>query len=139
MTLAVRIDRNSGRSMRLALLVTALLFSTWSVGSSQDDGVAGHRGAATAAALGSDLLTRWTAIMCSGPSEREQLETNLRSEFMGLSLGVNSAEQLQLEPVKIFDNLYLLGTKLVDAFAIATRAGIIMIDSLNSGEKVVAA
>ena len=38
----------------------------------------------------------------------------------------------------MFDNLYFLGTRFANAFAVVTGDGIILIDSLNSGEEVVA-
>ena len=41
----------------------------------------------------------------------------------------------RLEPVKIFDNLYYMGSNFVGAFAITTSDGIILLDTLNSPQE----
>ena len=41
----------------------------------------------------------------------------------------------RLEPVKIFDNLYYVGSNFVGAFAITTSDGIILLDTLNSPQE----
>jgi metallo-beta-lactamase class B len=43
-------------------------------------------------------------------------------------------ESVPVEPAKIFDNVYYLGSTFVGSFAIMTSKGIILIDSMNSSE-----
>lgn len=45
---------------------------------------------------------------------------------------IPTREQYHAEPAKIFDNLYFLGSKQENAWAVTTSAGIILIDSLSA-------
>lgn len=44
-------------------------------------------------------------------------------------------DKMAAEPMKVFDNVYFLGTKFVSAWAITTSEGIILIDALNNDEE----
>lgn len=52
------------------------------------------------------------------------------------SLYANSAEApLQMDPIRVFDNLYFIGQGAVSAWAVATREGLVIIDSLNNADE----
>jgi hypothetical protein len=48
-------------------------------------------------------------------------------------LYANSAEApLQMDPIRVFDNLYFIGQGAVSAWAVVTSEGLVIIDSLNN-------
>jgi metallo-beta-lactamase class B len=63
-----------------------------------------------------------------------------RPALLRQNAGLPPEPMRQIEPVKIFDNLYYFGFNTVGAWAIPTSQGIILIDSLNTvkeGEEVI--
>jgi len=44
-------------------------------------------------------------------------------------------DKMAAEPMKVFDNVYFLGTKFVSAWAVTTSEGIILIDALDNDEE----
>src|SRR5262245_22100650 len=83
---------------------------------------------AAAMAIAKPDLMQEAANLCSarGP----QRPAVLRQEA-----GLPAVPRETLEPTKIFDNLYYIGFNDVGAWALTTRQGIIVIDSLNTPEE----
>ena len=94
------------------------------------DTIAGHRAAAKAAA-GSDLTGIYRracpvdtpAPAARGPAGRGASTTSRPDP---------PRDQWYAEPMKVFDNLYFVGTKIHGSWAVTTSDGIILIDTLYS-------
>src|SRR5438876_5678453 len=97
-------------------LATICLFVTVSIGAGQDT-VEAHRAAARAAA-GKDLMGIFDAACPS--------DTPGRGRGRGGAAGqrvVPPREEWYAEPVKVFDDLYFVGTKVHGAWAVTTSDG----------------
>ena len=108
--------------------VTGLLLAglaTSSVAQSIPDTVEGHRAAAKAAA-GQDLTGIYDAAC---PPLAPAGQGRGRGAGRG-AIAVPPREQWYAEPIRVFDNLYFVGTKVHGAWAVTTSDGIIVIDAL---------
>jgi metallo-beta-lactamase class B len=88
-----------------------------------------HIDAATTVA-GTDLRG-WLTLCRPVDPPPENGSTPANNPLVAL-IGENNAA----EPMKVFDNLFFLGTKLVSAWAIRTSEGIILSDALNNDDEV---
>jgi metallo-beta-lactamase class B len=112
--------------LRNLLCCLALVAAPFALAQSVPDSVEGHRAAAKAAA-GKDLSGLYAAA-CPEPAPA------------GAAAGRGGRgprpapprEEWYAEPAKVFDNLYFLGTKVHEAWAVTTSDGIIIIDTLYS-------
>ncbi len=113
------------RASYVAIGVASIAF-----GQSIPDTIDGHRAAAKAAA-GQDLIGIYNRA-CPGDAP-----TAARGPVAGRGAAAARRpdpprEQWYAEPVKVFDNLYFLGTKIHGSWAVTTSDGIIIIDTLYS-------
>ena len=92
----------------------------------------GHIDAATATA-GTDLIG-WLRLCRPAPLPSQEHRPGMTSEKPN-PLAALLGEKVAAEPMKVFDNLYFLGTKWVTAWAVTTSDGIILIDALNNDEE----
>jgi metallo-beta-lactamase class B len=84
------------------------------------------------------------AVMCSGQPPANQHSENARRiagtrwlpayEFFCVAPRANAATDPPITPTKIFDNLYAIGDSGTTAYALTTREGIILIDSLPANQ-----
>jgi metallo-beta-lactamase class B len=113
----------------VALCVAALL-GIGATAQQAADTAAGHRAAAKAAA-GQEHLALFARVCPEPPSP-----TPARGASRGTAQPAPAPrqtpprDQWHAEPVKVFDNLYFVGTKEHGSWAVTTSAGIIVIDAL---------
>src|SRR5215472_8361307 len=75
------------------------------------------------------------ATECSPPKpttpaqEARQLQAKANTEAMPRDKWISDSERGYAEPVRVFDNLYYLGSKKDSIWAVTTSAGIILIDT----------
>src|SRR5579864_2821427 len=86
--------------------------------------VTAHRAAAQAAA-GQDLLGLLHRVCPETPAPAAAAPTQAAAQRSD-----PPREQWYTEPVKVFDNLYFVGTKVHGSWAVTTSQGIIVIDAL---------
>jgi metallo-beta-lactamase class B len=103
-------------------LTIVFLFIAVSIAGAQDT-VEAHRAAAKAAA-GQDLIGIYEAAC---PADNP---TPGRGRGAAGQRSAPAREEWYAEPVKVFDNLYFVGTKVHGAWAVTTSDGIIVIDAL---------
>src|SRR5687767_6564985 len=109
-------------------LVAAALFTGAAIsaafGQTPAEAIEKHRAAAKAAA-GADLIGIYNAACGTGAPPPG------RGPGRGAGAGPRPPrEEWYAEPVRVFDNLYYLGTKVHGAWAVTTPQGIIVIDGL---------
>jgi len=98
---------------------------------STPDTVEGHRAAAKVAA-GKDLTGLYSAA-CPEPAPADAGRAGRAGRgAAGTPRPDPPREQWYAEPAKVFDNLYFLGTKVHESWAVTTSDGIIIIDTLYS-------
>src|SRR5262249_32497442 len=88
-----------------------------------------HMDAATAAA-GTDLRG-WLELCRPQPPVAQEHRPGMVSQSPN-PVAALIGEKTAAEPMKVFDNVYFLGTKFVSAWAITTSEGIILVDALNN-------
>ena len=122
--------------MKLATLcatfTTAILFCASALAQSNQDAIDAHLVAARNAA-GFDF-TGTLARLCVAPAA---FPLNIRDGAPGPA---PARDTWFAEPAKVFDNLYFVGSKIHNAWALTTSEGIILIDTLytyNSEEEIV--
>ena len=112
-------------STRMSLVLAATLavvLHVTVVRSAQTDVVAEHLAAARAAA--GDHHTRLLDFLCAEPEPP-------RSRLAGVTARPTpGVAEWHAEPAKVFDNLYFLGTTSLNAYAVTTSGGIVVIDPL---------
>lgn len=114
------------RSSVKLLLSAGSLAIGLGLGQPTKDTVEAHQAAAKAAA-GSDLMgiyDRACPTLAPAPAASRGAAPVTRAD--------PPREEWYAEPVKVFDNLYFVGTKIHGAWAVTTSDGIIMIDTLYS-------
>ena len=94
-----------------------------SVVEAQSDEVARHVAVAKTAAGGHH--TRLFDYLCAAPRPRPA-----RSAARPTPPAVPDVSEWHAEPAKVFDNLYFLGTRSLNAYALTTSGGIVIIDPL---------
>ncbi len=123
------------RRLLVTLLTLALCGSPLVIGQSTQNTTQSHCAAAKAAA-GSEhasLYGRFTDI-CSETAQPARGQGRQGGGGTGAGRGAAQAppprEAWHHEPAKVFDNLYFIGTKVHNAWALQTSEGLIVIDSL---------
>ena len=91
-----------------------------------------HIDAATAAA-GTDLRG-WLELCRPQPPVEQEHRPGMTSQKPN-PLAALIGDKMVAEPMKVFDNLYFLGTKFVSAWAVTTSEGVILVDALNNDEE----
>lgn len=103
-----------------ALVIAGGLFCTHPLAQTTPDTVDGHRAAAKPAAAFD--FTSTLARVCVAPQTAPGAD---------VAPGPAPARDTWFtEPAKVFDNLYVVGSKIHSAWALTTSAGIILIDTL---------
>ena len=115
--------------------VICLSIALIAVGQSTPDTVDGHRAAARVAA-GQDLKGVYD-VACPAETPAAPPAAAGRGNADGKGTAVAPRpdpprEQWYAEPVKVFDNLYFVGTKVHGAWVVSTSDGLIVIDALFS-------
>jgi metallo-beta-lactamase class B len=116
------------RPLTAALFACVLYGSQLTVGQSPADTTQSHCAAARAAAGTeyANLYSRFTEIC----SETAQPARRGGGGGRGAAAAPPPRESWYHEPAKVFDNLYFIGTKVHNAWALQTSDGLIVIDSL---------
>src|SRR5689334_2235128 len=122
--------RITNKAVILVLAMAAALLAAGPPGRAQQGDAAATRAQVDAATkiAGTDL--RHFLELCT-PMEPPPRSTSPGEPNPLAALMANSA----VEPMKVFENLYFVGTKWVSAWAILTSDGIILVDALDNNEE----
>ena len=69
-------------------------------------------------------------VLCIQPADGSDPSAAARAANAGKSRAIPPRESWYAEPAKVFDNVYFVGTKIHNAWAIKTSAGIILLDTM---------
>ncbi|MEO8301915.1 MAG: MBL fold metallo-hydrolase [Rhizomicrobium sp.] len=69
-------------------------------------------------------------VLCIQPSDGSDPGATARAANAGKPRAIPARDTWYAEPAKVFDNLYFVGTKIHNAWAIKTSAGIILLDTM---------
>lgn len=112
-----------------ATLLMAASFGAMSVAMAQvPDTVEGHVLAAQKAA-GLDFAGT-LEVLCIQPEDGSDASAATRAANAGKPRAIPARETWYAEPAKVFDNVYFVGTKIHNAWAIKTSEGIILLDTM---------
>jgi metallo-beta-lactamase class B len=112
-----------------AALLMAASFGVMSVAVAQvPDTVEGHVLAAQKAA-GLDFAGT-LSVLCIQPEDGSDPGAATRAANAGKPRAIPARETWYAEPAKVFDNVYFVGTKIHNAWAIKTSEGIILLDTM---------
>jgi len=114
--------------IRAALAVTAALGFMTVARAETPDTVEGHVLAAQEAA-GLDFPGTLD-VLCIQPADGSDPSAAARAANAGRPRTIPARETWYAEPAKVFDNVYFVGTKINNAWAIKTSAGIILLDTM---------
>jgi len=114
--------------IRAALAVTAALGFMTVARAETPDTVEGHVLAAQEAA-GLDFPGTLD-VLCIQPADGSDPSAAARAANAGRPRTIPARDTWYAEPAKVFDNVYFVGTKINNAWAIKTSAGIILLDTM---------
>jgi metallo-beta-lactamase class B len=69
-------------------------------------------------------------VLCIQPADGSDPSAAARAANAGKPRAIPARETWYAEPAKVFDNVYFVGTKIHNAWAIKTSAGIILLDTM---------
>jgi metallo-beta-lactamase class B len=124
--------KHNAATVRAALAIFSAFYAVGAFGQTAPDSIDAHLIAARNAA-GFDF-TGTLARLCVAP---QPVPSTLRDVAPGPA---PARETWFIEPAKVFDNLYFVGSKIHSSWALTTTQGIILIDTLftyNSEEEIV--
>jgi metallo-beta-lactamase class B len=124
--------KHNAAHVRAALAISSAIYAVGAFGQTAPDSIDAHLIAARNAA-GFDF-TGTLARLCVAP---QPVPSTLRDVAPGPA---PARETWFIEPAKVFDNLYFVGSKIHSSWALTTTQGIILIDTLftyNSEEEIV--
>jgi metallo-beta-lactamase class B len=122
------------RTIASIMVAAVAAFAGFSGAAAQGDAKVskGHVDTATATA-GTDLVG-WLSLCRPARIPSQDHRPGMTSDKPN-PLAALLGDKVAAEPMKVFDNLYFVGTKFVTAWAITTSQGIILVDALNNDEE----